>query len=246
MGDGERVGVKAFVPWTLSPCQSITHDFLFSLALPSKLWTNWSSVFSQHISRRRSHFLASHNWSEMLQQYKRQIDGKKWSRKSTLENSSQRKKEKFSSWERFFFSVSGIATFIHSLFMWRIRLRSHTLRSIFVCNCTRFIIVSWTCSIIKIVSTLETELLALESFQVEVGSCILLPTQNTRNVTHTHYRLHCATLKLQVNECTTLCMLFTGRVSEQRLLLLHRMLSDLLFRHFRPGDDDADDSLFKM
>lgn len=78
-----------------------------------------------------------------------------------------------------FFSVSSIGAAFDFV---------STLVAPFLCvNCTRFIIVSWTCSIIKIVSTLESELLALKLLQVEVGSRIVLPTHATPSV---HIVLH--------------------------------------------------------
>lgn len=160
MGDGERVGVKAFVPWTLSPCQSITHDFLFSLALPSKLWTNWSSVFSQHISRRRSHFLASHNWSEMLQQYKRQIDGKKWSRKSTLENPARERKKSFlRESDSFFRCLASLLSFIR-------------------CSCGAFdfvltLCVPFLCVIVQDSLSSHERVASLKLFQLSKLNCLL-------------------------------------------------------------------------
>lgn len=118
----------------------------------------------------------------MLQQYKRQIDEKKWSRKSTQENPARERKETFPRVRARFFLVGHRC---------RVRLRLHTSsRSIFVCNCTRFIIVSWTCSIIKIVSTLETELLALKLLQVEAGSRIVLPAHATPYSVPFHMVLH--------------------------------------------------------
>lgn len=146
--------------------------------------------------------------------------------------SNRCKKENFSTSQRMvsfssiLFSEPGIWRvllsffFIHcsSSYVWRVRHSPHSPAHSsfpFLCNCTRFIIVSWTCSIIKIVSTLETELLALKLLQVEVGSLILLlPTHEWAPLTlpkraHTH--TICAVCNLvflfgRVFECRCRCI----------------------------------------